>query len=276
MDVVSRSEWGARPPSKPYSQIYGSEGIIVHHLGDGVSRNPSTTDYPALMRQTQNYHMNHHKWSDFAYGFAVGNGKIYMGRGFGVVDAADTGPGYLMHSVVWLGDSTVNECPDKDMVLIWSIFDEHNKMYGKKVEGGHRDINQTACPGNSINTKLQLGRGHYVVPEYPKNKVRGSDMYTIVNGAGAKECFVLRANGEIWNQWQELPGVTFSKWNKTIDGACWESLAQPLRVSGAIWLNVAGDFGYGFLNMTAIQASPGKPWTLHITDELAKYLASLK
>jgi hypothetical protein len=276
MDYITRNEWGARPPTNPYTQVYGSEGIIVHHLGDNVERDPKNTDYAALMRQTQNYHMDHHGWSDFAYGFAVGGGKIYMGRGFGVIDAADIGPGYLMHSVVWLGDSNVNQCPDEDMALIWSIFDEHNSMYGKKVEGGHRDINQTACPGDDIYAKLQLGREHYNVPINLKRKVRGSDMYTIINGAGAKECFVLRSNGEVWNQWQELPGVTFSKWNKTLDGDCWESLAEPLRVHGSTWLNVAGDFGYGFANMTAIQAGPGKPWTIHITDELAKFLASVK
>lgn len=276
MDVISRDAWSARPPKSPYTNLNSSNGIILHHLGDGVERDPNNTDYAALMRQTQNYHMDHHGWNDFAYGFAVGGGKIYMGRGFGVVDAADIGDGYLMHSVVWLGDSIVNTCPDEDMALIWSIFDEHNNMYGKKVEGGHRDINQTACPGDDLYAKLQLGRQHYDVEQYPKTKVRSSDMYTIKNAAGAKECFVLRSNGEIWNQWQEIPQVTFSKWNKTLDGSCWESLAEPLRVGSATWLNVAGDFGYGFLNMTAIQKSPGKPWSLHITDELSKYFASLK
>jgi len=276
MNIVTRAEWGAREPFQPYTNLVGSEGELAHHTGDGVARDPATTDYPAMMRQIQNSHMAK-GWNDFAYGHAVGGGRIFMGRGFGVVDAADLDRGYLMHSVLWLGDSTVNEIPDQDMALVWAVFDEHNRIYGKKFEGGHRDVNPTGCPGDNIYSKLQQGRSaSNAVQAFSTIKPRSPEMNTIINSSGGRECFALRSNGEVWNQWQELPAVTFSAWNKTLDGDRWETLAKPLLVGKAVWLNLAGDYGFGFLNMTAIQSGPGEAFVLHVTNELNKFFAGLK
>jgi len=279
MDIVSRDEWGAKSPKQPYTQLIGSEGIIGHHLGDNVVRNPINTKYAALMRQTQAFHMNNKRWNDFAYGFGVGGGQIYMGRGFGYIDGADTGIGRIMHSVVWLGDSTVNRCPDEDMALIWALFDEHNRIYGKKVEGGHRDINATSCPGEDIYSKLQKGRTYSTSPvsQTQTRKPRSKNMYAVVNADFGVERFVLRSNGEVWNQWQDLPNKTFSHWQRTFEGTWFEGLSQPVRVGPrTLWMGVSGDASFGFVHMTAINDGPGLGWKLHVTNQLINYLESIK
>lgn len=159
VQVVTRQEWGARPPKAPYTRLADSEGIVVHHEGDGVSRDPETTDYAAYMRSTQRYHMDTKGWNDIAYGWAVGGGKIYEGRTWGWIDGADTGRGRVMHSVVWLGDSTVNAPPLEDLIAINAVIAEHQARYGATdFVGGHRDINATGCPGDHLYAWLQAGR----------------------------------------------------------------------------------------------------------------------
>lgn len=157
-DVVSRSGWNARAPKVAPTRLAASEGILVHHLGDGVKRDPARTDYPALMRQTQNFHMDGRGWNDFAYGWAVGGGKVYEGRGWGWIDGADTGRGRVMHSVLWLGDSYVNQPPQADLDAIAQVVDEHDRRYGHHTIGGHRDVNATGCPGDGLYAWLTAGR----------------------------------------------------------------------------------------------------------------------
>lgn len=160
VEVVSRREWGARPPKAPYTKLADSEGIVVHHEGDGVSRDPATTDYAAYMRATQRYHMDTKGWNDIAYGWAVGGGKIYEGRNFGWIDGADTGVGRLMHSVVWLGDSYVNAPTLEDLIAFNAVIAEHAARYPHAALNvkGHRDINATGCPGEYLADWLKAGR----------------------------------------------------------------------------------------------------------------------
>lgn len=158
-EVVTRREWGARPPKTPYTALTDSEGILVHHLGDGVKRDPETTDYAALMRQTQNFHMDGRGWNDFAYGWAVGGGKIYEGRTWGWIDGADTGRGRVMHSVLWLGDSYQSAPTSQDLGALNAVIAEHQARYGQdSYIGGHRDVNATGCPGDLLYAWLRAGR----------------------------------------------------------------------------------------------------------------------
>lgn len=157
--VVTRREWGARPPKAPYTALTGSEGILVHHLGDGRSRDAATTDYAAVMRQTQDFHMDGRGWNDFAYGWGVGGGRIYEGRTWGWIDGADTGKGRVMHSVLWLGDSYVNAPTIEDLTAINAVIAEHQRRFGATdFVGGHRDVNATGCPGDNLYAWLAAGR----------------------------------------------------------------------------------------------------------------------
>lgn len=211
MDFVSRTDWGARPPKYPYTPLSSSDGIIVHHLGDGVVRDPARTDYAALMRQTQNYHMDHHGWNDFAYGWAVGGGRIFKGRGWGVIDGADLGVGRTMHSVLWLGDSYVNDVPEADLAAINTVIAEHNAIYGTHYIGGHRDINATGCPGDHLYHWLEIGRPGPTPPSTPDptptpTTHRETDMLEMVNADGREEILGLSPDGSLCSMWESTPG----------------------------------------------------------------------
>lgn len=273
MDIISRSAWGARSPKAPYVAIAGSEGILAHHLGDNVVRDPNRTNYAELMRQTQNFHMDGRGWNDFAYGFAVGGGRAYMGRGWGVIDGADTDRGRLMHSVLWLGDSFVNEIPDTDMAVIWALFDEHNRIYGKKFEGGHRDVNSTGCPGDHIYAKLQTGRPVSVpVIQQPLNFYKDTSMYTVTNADGLVITYRIK-NNILEASWRNLDG-TRSKWAPVVEGKTL-NLGQPTTAGTQIWIPTVMETAFGDINTTLVQSKPNEIFKVWITDELHKVLSSL-
>ena len=88
MQVVSRDEWGARPP-KWSEKIYVSKGVFIHYNGgaplpaDVVGGNFDAVC--AHLRGVQAYHMNTQGWPDIAYSFCADSvGRIYELRGFGV------------------------------------------------------------------------------------------------------------------------------------------------------------------------------------------------
>lgn len=281
LDIVSRAAWGARPPKAPYTRLADSEGILAHHLGDGRVRNPATTDYAAVMRETQNFHMNTRGWNDFAYGFGVGGGRIYMGRGFGWIDGADTDRGRVMHSVLWLGDSYKNAIPDEDMALIWALFDEHNRIYGRGFEGGHRDVNATGCPGDSIYNRLMLGRPAAPAPTptpTPQEDDMPSPLFTATNAAGVPITFMVEPEParRLVCTWHEPLRQEPSPWTVVVPGL--ENvlaLGVPLVNGPAIWVPVVVGSGFGPIPMTLIQPAVSAPWEAHTTVALTNFLRSL-
>ncbi|KAF5402092.1 Peptidoglycan recognition protein 5 [Paragonimus heterotremus] len=86
VQIVSRSGWGARAPSSKRQYISGPVPYVVIHHTTGSTCTGETCK--RMVRSFQNYHMNTQKWSDIGYSFLVGNdGKVYEGRGWGVVGA---------------------------------------------------------------------------------------------------------------------------------------------------------------------------------------------
>jgi hypothetical protein len=54
-----------------------------------------------------------------------------------------------MHSVVWLGDSSVAMPSDADLRAINAVLAEQAN-HGQPTIVGHRDINATDCPGSNL------------------------------------------------------------------------------------------------------------------------------
>jgi hypothetical protein len=82
-----RAEWGARPGrGTPLPMSRSCRGLVVHWPGT----TKPVRDVPAALRGWQNYHMDHHGWSDVAYQVAVDQaGEVWELRGFGWRSAAN-------------------------------------------------------------------------------------------------------------------------------------------------------------------------------------------
>jgi N-acetylmuramoyl-L-alanine amidase. len=96
--IITREEWGARPPvSTPSNMTLPVPYAVVHH--GGINSYCTTQDQcAAIVRSYQNYHIDDNKWNDIGYNFVVGeDGNVYEGRGWGYVGAH--APNYNSRSI---------------------------------------------------------------------------------------------------------------------------------------------------------------------------------
>ncbi|RZT00183.1 N-acetylmuramoyl-L-alanine amidase [Aquimarina brevivitae] len=174
--VVSRSQWGARPPRSSFPTSKVTHLIVHHEFGSNFS-----SDWAARVRSVQNFHMNSNGWSDIGYNFLIDpNGVIYEGRAGGdsAVGAHFCGRNRNTMGVCMLGNysSTTPKVATQNSLkklLAWKANKENinptGSSYHYVINGslknisGHRDGGGcTACPGNggyailpSIRTGVQ-------------------------------------------------------------------------------------------------------------------------
>ena len=159
--IITRREWGARPPDST-TALNASlvTGVVVHHTETsccGVETAEFSTVAGAL-RAIQEFHMRDRGWSDIAYNFAVDQrGVIYELRGWGVRSAANgnstTNSAYP--AIVAMGSYGAVE-PTNEMLgsIAWLIAEYRDRFPGIQKTLGHRDVRSTSCPGQLLYAKL--------------------------------------------------------------------------------------------------------------------------
>jgi hypothetical protein len=182
--IVSRAKWGAKRCKPRRQPSYGNVRVAyVHHT---VSVNSySRSQAASLVLGICLYHRNSNGWDDIGYNFLVDRyGTVYEGRAGGVtapVMGAQAG-GFNSEStgVSVIGNFASAAPPKAAMrslakLLAWklSLHGVHATGHarvtsaggsstgyaaGTKVRvnriSGHRDVDQTSCPGNALYRKL--------------------------------------------------------------------------------------------------------------------------
>jgi N-acetylmuramoyl-L-alanine amidase len=177
-ELHTRKEWGADPSWRNGRPVYthGLRQIHVHHTATG--NDYSRADVPGILRGMYRYHTQTLGWFDIGYNFLVDRfGRAWVGRSGGVnrlVRGAHT-LGFNEHSVgIALIGNLERRAPWPEAVTAvvklaaWKL-----DSYGRDAEGtvrvtstgsdkypdgttvrlpvidGHRDTNDTACPGRA-------------------------------------------------------------------------------------------------------------------------------
>ncbi|XP_043390696.1 peptidoglycan recognition protein 3 [Chelonia mydas] len=79
--IVSRRQWGARPPKSRVPLRTPVSYVILHHTER--KRCYSETTCIQQVRAIQNYHMDKRGLADISYNFLIGeDGRVYEGRGW--------------------------------------------------------------------------------------------------------------------------------------------------------------------------------------------------
>jgi hypothetical protein len=180
--VLTRSQWGARPPAITPSVAPDLKIAVVHH---SVNANTySREDVPALLRGIQTYHMDVQGWNDIAYNFAVDRfGRIWEARAGGITKAVIGGhaQGFNTYStgVMVLGDFTSAQPSQAAVDAVADVIGWKFALQQVEVRGttqftslgspryasgtvipalprivGHRDVGQTGCPGSLLYSRL--------------------------------------------------------------------------------------------------------------------------
>lgn len=144
MDIISRTEWGARPPRNRSTTTWSQRTEFVVHYSEG----PTTQSVKSI----QAFHMNTRGWSDIAYNFLVDTaGRIYEGRGWTVVGAHATGHNTSGLGVCFIGRNG-DATPEAKRAIRW-LYDEACRRAGRRLaKRGHGQLsgNSTSCPGAQL------------------------------------------------------------------------------------------------------------------------------
>jgi N-acetylmuramoyl-L-alanine amidase len=181
--LLGRRDWGAKERWRSGRPTYNAtiKQVHVHHTVN--SNSYKRRDVPAMIRGMYAYHTKHLGWSDIGYNFLVDRfGRIWVGRAGGpgkpVRGAHTLGFNAKSTGVAVIGNYET-AVPSKAVIgalarlAAWKL-----DMYGRNPRGrvrvvsegsdryrdgrrvklpvidGHRDTNQTACPGRHLYDAL--------------------------------------------------------------------------------------------------------------------------
>ena len=157
MEIVTRSEWGARAPKYQKAIPLPSPDLWLHH-----SAPPSGSDHRGAtgVRAIQNYHMDSRGWSDIAYSFIVDrvSGVVYEGRGAGIQGGHTRGHNRTSHAICVMGHFD-REKPSPILLDSLSRLVAYGHGQGwwanPALSGGHRDTGAaTSCPGEFLYREI--------------------------------------------------------------------------------------------------------------------------
>ena len=172
MKVVSRADWGAKPP-KSRRAIREKEvtHFFLHHAA------ATYKDGPSAMRAIQKFHQDSRGWADYAYNFGVwDDGNIYEGRGFGAQGGHTKGWNTRSVAVCYMGDGS-KPVPKPALKAIAEVARMADEYFGRNlIRQGHKDVGATACPGDWLYGWWQEGSRRAPVvedaPQRPSVRVR--------------------------------------------------------------------------------------------------------
>jgi hypothetical protein len=195
--VVPRASWGGDQVPPRSDPGYGTvQAAFVHHTATAVDYAPEES--PGIVLGIARYHRDSNGWNDIGYNFLVDRyGVIFEGRAGGI-DAAVVGAqaqGYNSQStgIACLGTFTNLALDAPAMDALARLIGWKLSLHGIPVEGevtlvsgggssnrypngtpvvfqrvsGHRDSNETTCPGEALYAQLpdlRARAARYAVP----------------------------------------------------------------------------------------------------------------
>lgn len=182
-DTLGRRAWGADPALRNGRAVYTGPLKQVHLHHTATSNDYAAADVPAIIRGMYAYHTGSLGWFDLGYNFLVDRfGRTWVGRSGGaakrVRGAHTLGFNHRSVGIALIGD--FEQAPPTRAALravvhlaAWKLDRERRDATGwvtitsrgsdvypagrrvaLPVLDGHRDTNQTACPGTLLHAKL--------------------------------------------------------------------------------------------------------------------------
>jgi len=148
MKVYTWKEWGAKAdPAGLYNQTVSSTGtVFLHHSVTSISRFATLATEKEHMRMLERIHLGN-GWNGIGYSYVVfPSGRVYLGRGFNHVTAAQAGHNTGNGAICFVGDFNKVKTTwpaRRSAVQLARTFAGRNLSW-------HGKVNQTACPGTNL------------------------------------------------------------------------------------------------------------------------------
>ncbi|WP_433470173.1 peptidoglycan recognition protein family protein [Spirillospora sp. CA-128828] len=166
--VYTRAQWNARAPKRPAKvRNRAPDHIIVHHTATANSNDRSLAHAFALSRAIQNIHMRKNHWDDTGQQLTISRGGIVMegrNRSLRAIRAGDlvVGAQVLHHNQHTIGIENEGTYTSRAVpgslwrslteVCVW-LCRVYNLDPASAIVG-HRDYNNTSCPGDALYARL--------------------------------------------------------------------------------------------------------------------------
>lgn len=152
--VHSRSAWGAKAPKCVSG--HSPNRITVHHT---VTPTHDSMSPEARLRQIQAYHQNVQGWCDIGYHFLVSrDGRIWEGRPMYRLGTHVGNNNSGNVGISFMGTYTTDAATSTQVNNVGKLVKGIASKYGFAISStkvkGHRNYNQTSCPGNKLYTQL--------------------------------------------------------------------------------------------------------------------------
>lgn len=159
--LYTRKDWGARAPRGAMDRHTRKvTEAFIHHTTDRLAEHFTTlADQKAAMRAIQSYHMNANGWKDIGYTYlvfqaygSIPHARIFAGRDDRCIPAAQ-----LEHNNGTLPVCVVGNFTKDDHVLRntrHAIAVLLNVYPDLVTLGGHRDVVNTECPGDTLYKQI--------------------------------------------------------------------------------------------------------------------------
>jgi hypothetical protein len=184
--IVTRAQWGADESLRRGTPSYATVKMaFVHHTDTG--NDYTAADAPAIVRAIYAYHTQTLGWSDIGYDFLIDRyGTIYEGRyggvARGVVGAQVLGFNTGSTGISMIGTYSAEAPPEAAMTSLENLLAWKLSLGGLDPQGtatmkcgytekfkagaavklpviaGHRDANNTECPGDALYALLPVVR----------------------------------------------------------------------------------------------------------------------
>ena len=217
--VITRAQWGADESLRTAdcTPSYSStiKAGIVHHTTN--TNTYSASDSAALVRGIYAYHVNGNGWCDLGYNVLVDRfGQTFEGRYGGldrpVIGAHAGGFNTDTFGVAGIGDFTTSSPADPMLTAISRVLGWKLGLHARDPQGtttlvsaggpytayaagtpvtigtvsGHRDVDQTACPGDLLYPRLPSLRTA-AATYAQQNQTAGGDLYgALLSGGSGK------------------------------------------------------------------------------------------
>lgn len=142
MHIVTRAEWGARSPRDTTYVPWSKRDRYIQHYS-------AASKYQSV-RAIQNYHMDVRGWVDIGYNFLCDwEGTLYEGRGW--TNLGTHTVGYNTSGIACCFIGTNADVTDNAKKAMRWLYLEANRRKGATLKKyGHRDLDQTSCPGDRL------------------------------------------------------------------------------------------------------------------------------
>uniref|UniRef100_A0A7C4R4Z2 SpoIID/LytB domain-containing protein n=1 Tax=candidate division CPR3 bacterium TaxID=2268181 RepID=A0A7C4R4Z2_UNCC3 len=196
--IISRSEWGANEGYMKWEPEYDEvKAFVIHHTAG--EEGAKLENQASVVRNLYYGHAVSNGWGDIGYNYVIDvNGNIYEGRsgGGGVIGGHTLGYNSGTIGISLIGDYNIRNIETVQTEALVNLIAYKSFQYNIDPLGqvylknktirtviGHKDLNSTQCPGNTIYERVSdiSYKAKEVLANYPA-KTFGAQLISYDNG----------------------------------------------------------------------------------------------